>query len=142
MTSRFVFLLILVLSSCAAREVKPTEAEMDRVEAALSESPCIGDLADWERRYYYSPKYFAEELDAAIKEGREPRPSRRNKSIVEFDLREAHFEEFGSGRKSYADYPPGSADNDDRAYRVAWGGYDLKTGKLQMADCGPNVSPP
>lgn len=133
---------LLLLSACVTREVKPTEAEMDRVEAALNQLPCVGDLGDWERRYYYVSKYFAEELDAANKQGREPRPSRYNKSIVEFHLRQAHFEEFGSGRKGYAGYPPGSADIDDRDYRMAWGGYDLNTGKLHMADCGRNMSPP
>jgi hypothetical protein len=136
------FLPLLLLSCCAAQDVKPTEAEMDRVEAALKPLPCIGNLADWERRYYYMPEYAVGELDAAIKQDREPKPIGYDKSVVEIDLREAHYEEFGSGRKSYVGFPPGSGDTDDRDYRVAWGGYDLKAGTLHMADCGPNMSPP
>ena len=139
---RFSIPLLLLLTACALRESGPTDAEMDRVEAALQQLTCIGDLGDWERRYYFLPKYRDGALDEAIKQDREPIPSGYDKSIVEFDLREAHFEEFGSGRKRYVGIPPGSGNTDDRDYRMAWGGYDLKTGKLHMADCGPNMSPP
>ena len=131
-------LLLLLLSACVTREGKPTEAEMDRIEKQLERTPCIGSLADWERIYLYHPKYFAEELDAAIKEGRQPRRSGFDRAQIEIHLRQANFEEFGEGRKSYADYPSGLLDTDDRGYRIAYGSYDLGRGKLDLAACGTN----
>jgi hypothetical protein len=138
----FPILALLLLSACAAREIKPTEAEMDRIEAQLAQVPCVGRLADWERIYLYHPDYFAEEVDAAIKEGRAPRRSGYDRTKIEIHMRQANFEEFGEGRKSYVDYPPGLADTDDRAYRIAYGSYDVKSGKLDLAACGPNMTPP
>ena len=134
----FLVLPLLLLSACAAREVKPTDVEMDRIEAQLAQVPCVGSLADWERIYLYHPDYFAEEVDAAIKEGREPRRSGYDRTKIEIHMRHANFEEFGEGRKSYVDYPPGLTDTDDRAYRIAYGSYDVKTGKLDLATCGAN----
>ncbi|KQZ60725.1 hypothetical protein ASD67_15555 [Sphingopyxis sp. Root1497] len=136
--TRLVLLLFLGLSACAAREVKPTEPEMDRIEVQLAQMPCVGRLADWERIYLYHPDYFAEEVDAAIREGRAPRRSGYDRTKIEIHLRQANFEEFGEGRKSYADYPRGLADTDDRAYRIAYGSYDVKSGKLDLAACGAN----
>jgi len=136
--TRLVLLLFLGLSACAAREVKPTESEMDRIEAQLAQMPCVGRLADWERIYLYHPDYFAEEVDAAIRECREPRRSGYDRTKIEIHLRQANFEEFGEGRKSYADYPRGLADTDYRAYRIAYGSYDVKSGKLDLAACGAN----
>ena len=134
-----VLLPLFLLAACTPREVKPTEAEMDRVEAALAKLPCIGDLSRWERQYLYHPDFFAEEVAAASKEGRAPRPSGYDRNVIEVHLREAGFEEFGSGRKSYSTYPPGSLDSDDWKYLIAYGSYDLKGDKLHLAACGPNM---
>jgi hypothetical protein len=135
---RLAIVSILLLSACVTRDGKPTEAEMDRVEEQLEKIPCVGRLANWERRYLYPPEYSDAELDAAIKEEREPRRSSVDRSKIEIHLRQANFEEFGEGRKSYADYPPDMSDTDDRSYRIAYGSYDLTTGKLDLAACGMN----
>ena len=138
---RCVALIALALSACAAREVKPTEAEMDRVEAALGREECIGDLKSWLRRYHYKLEFSPEESEAAWKERREPQPTAYNKSVIEVDLREANFEEFGNGRRSYSNYPEGSGGIDDRDYRMAFGTFDVATGLLNLAACGENMAP-
>ena len=135
---RFAPVLLLLLAACVAREVKPTEQEMDRVEAALEKLPCIGRIDDWERRYLYHPQYFGEEVAGAMKEGREPRPSGYDRSQIEIHLHEANFEEFGEGRTSLSNYPSDLLATDDREYRLPYGSFDLITGKLHMAACGAN----
>jgi len=115
---------------------------MDRVEAALAKIPCVGDLSRWDRRYYYPPSFESEEAWTALEEQRDPEPSSYDRNFIEIDLREAGFEEFGRGRKSYSNYPPGAIDTDDRSYRIAYGSYDVKSGKLDLAACGPNMTPP
>ena len=134
----FAVAVLLLLSACVSREGKPTEAEMDRIEKQLERVPCVGRLVNWERRYLYHPEYSDVEVDTAIKEAREPRRSGYDRSKIEIHLRQANFEEFGEGRKSYADYPPDMSDTDDRTYRIAYGSYDLTSGRLDIADCGLN----
>lgn len=62
-------------------------------------------------------------------------------NIVEVDLREGGYEEFGFGRKSYknAEDPPGWLAIDDRPYKLVFGTYDLETGELHLRQCGPNM---
>lgn len=134
----FVIAALLLLSACGTHQSKPTDAEMDRIEKQLERVPCVGRLANWERRYLYHPEYSDEELDAAIRAGREPRRSGFDRSKIEIHLRQANFEEFGEGRKSYVDYPPDMSATDDRTYRIAYGSYDLTSGKLALTACGPN----
>ena len=129
---------LLLLSACVNREGKPTEAEMDRIERQLERVPCVGNLANWERLYLYHPEYSDKEVEAAIRDGREPRRSGYDRSKIEIYLRQANFEEFGEGRKSYADYPGDMSDTDDRKYRIAYGSYDLTNGKLDITDCRLN----
>ena len=135
---RLAPVVFLLLAACVTREVKPSEIEMERVEAALQKLPCVGRVDDWERHYLYRPKYFGEEVAIALKEGRSPRRSGYDRFTIEIHLREANFEEFGEGRSSHADYPSGLLANDDRKFRIAFGSYDLRSGELQMAACGVN----
>ncbi|UKK84386.1 hypothetical protein L7H23_17725 [Sphingopyxis sp. BSN-002] len=137
--NRLAFSAALILAACSMPELKPTEAEMDRVETALRQKPCIGKLADWERRYYYQLQFSSDKSEKSVRKGLMPKPTGYDRSIVEIDLRQANFEEFGSGRGSYADYPPGAADTDDREYNLAFGTYSLETGELHLAHCGPNM---
>ncbi|MBB6427451.1 hypothetical protein [Sphingopyxis sp. JAI128] len=139
---RLWLITFLCLTGCASAEIKPTSDEMDRVETVLQQVPCVGDLDGWERRYFYHPEFSDEENARALKEDRMSRPTGYDRSLIEVDLREANFGEFRSGRRSYSDYPPGSADNDDRKYRMVFGTYDLKTRKLNLYHCGANIGPP
>ena len=139
---RFPLFSALCLGACTPLGNEPTDGEMDRVDAALRRLPCVGDLNDWDRRYFYHPIFSSSETARALEENRTPKPTSYLRSIVEIDLRQANFAEFGRGRKGYSDFPPGSGDNDDRHYRMVLGSYDLISGKLDMLHCGENVSPP
>ena len=139
---RLLLVASLCLSGCASAEIKPTDDEMDRVEAILQQLPCVGNLNRWERRYFYHPEFSDEENARALKEDRIPSPTGYVRSLIEIDLREANFDEFGSGRKGYSNFPPGSADTDDRNYRMVFGTYDLKARKLSLSHCGGNIAPP
>ena len=124
--------LLLLLSACATREIKPTEAEMDRVEAALAAVPCAARLVGGDRYYYYRPRYYAEEIAAAKKEGRPPRSSNRVTSVVQFNLVRAPADRAGA-RTSHAVPPqaPGAGDG------AVHGAYHLETGELDLAGCAP-----
>ncbi|MDZ3833432.1 MAG: hypothetical protein U0S50_16690 [Sphingopyxis sp.] len=128
--------IFLFLGACVTREGKPTETEIDQVEAQLEGAPCVGRLADWERIYAYRPEYFAEEVHAALKERREPRPSGYDRSIIDIHLRPANVSGSGAGRKSQAGRPAeASADNPDKDHSVR-GSFDLRRGQLAMKECG------
>lgn len=130
MTLRLALPLLLVLSACAAREVKPTDAEMNRVEAALRATPCAARLAGWDRHFYYRPRYYAEEVAAAKKEGRPPRSSNRVTSVVQFDLVPARADPPGT-RKSHAVPPHALTGVSDGLH----GAYHLDTGELTLPGC-------
>lgn len=127
---RLSVLLLLLLSACATREVKPTEVEMDRVEAALEATSCAARLADWDRHHYYRPRYYAEEVEAAKKEGRPPRSSNRVTSVVQFDLIPAPAGRTGA-RTSHAVPPHALADAEGGLH----GAYHLETGELNLPGC-------
>lgn len=139
----FLLSVSMFLASCDSAPPKPTESEMDRVELALKDTPCVTDLNAWDRRYFYSRK-INESMRAEYERGEKPSMWIFDHSIVEVDLRQAGFEEFGYGRKSYGDTedPPGWMGIDDRSYNMATGTFDLTSGKLDLRSCGPNMSPP
>ncbi|WP_077148696.1 hypothetical protein [Sphingopyxis sp. KK2] len=130
MTLRLALSLCLVLSACAAREVKPTETEMDRVEAALQATPCAARIASLDRHFYYRPRYYAEEIAAAKKEGRPPRSSNRVTSVIQFDLVPAPAGRAGE-RKAHAVPPHALADADGGLH----GAYHLEERELDLAGC-------
>jgi hypothetical protein len=136
MTLRFVLPIFLVLSACAAREVKPSEAEMDRVEAALQATPCAARLASLDRHFYYRPRYYAEEIAAAKKEGRPPRSSNRVTSVIQFDLVPARADTVGA-RTSHAVPPHALTGVADGLH----GAYHLDTGELTLAGCVAEPAP-
>lgn len=130
MIRRFIPLLAIALSACAAREVKPTVEEMDRVEAALQATSCAARLAGWDRHHYYRPRYFAEEIEAAKKEGRPPRSSNRVTSVIQFDLVPAPAGRAGE-RTAHAVPPHALASADGGLH----GAYHLETSELDLAGC-------
>lgn len=134
---------LLLLSACATREVKPTEAEMDRVETVLAAAPCAAKLVDRDRHFYYRPRYYAEEVEAAKSEGRQPRSSNRVTSVIQFELHPASADGAGK-RTSHAVPPPALAQAGNNLH----GAYHLETGELDLVGCegepasGERVDPP
>ena len=97
-------------------------ALMDKVDAHLARSPCIGDLRKWRRLYYYEVKTPSE---------------RANPPQLYFVFREAGVHGFEPGRSFVPMHEAINAD--DRPYRVAHGRVDVKTGEAQLEYCGDNV---
>jgi hypothetical protein len=125
----------LVLAGCGVREARPSEWEMDRADAALQAEPCIGELVDWHRSYYYHAKYFGDEVEKAAKEDRSPRASGHLRHILGFEL--LHTQSDGEQRISLTSPPRGgaAASDGDRIVRRAAGTFNLRTGDLNMAHC-------
>ncbi len=106
---------------------------MDRIETALATNDCVGDLRNWERRYVYHREFSAKPTASGAPEGWLAPDS----SLIKIELSEADFEEFSSRRVSTV-----QSDNigiDDRRYKVAFGQFDLTTGRLTVSFCGPNM---
>jgi hypothetical protein len=100
--------------------VEPSEI-MDLADNELSKTPCIGDLREWNRLYYYAVPY----------------PDEKTKPQLHFVFREAGVHGFVSGRQfvSMGD----AVTLDDRAYKVAMGSVDSSTGKPKLEMCGSNA---
>lgn len=138
----------LVLAGCGVREARPSELEMDRADAALQAEPCIGELVDWHRSYYYHAKYFGDEVAKAAQEGRMPRASGHVRHILGFELRRT--QPSGEQRLSLAQPPLGpeqgqakkqaqAAAGKQSDVRRAAGTFNLRTGELDLAHCDPDV---
>lgn len=144
----------LLLAGCGVREMRPSDMEMDRVDAALQAEPCIGELVDWHRSYYFHAKYFGEEVEKAAKDGRVPRASGQVRHILGFELRRTHPEgeqrislpnpPKGTGQKDMWQQEIGQGDvgqDDDLGVRRAAGTFNLRTGVLNMAHCDAEDGP-
>lgn len=130
-----------LLSACGVREVRPSDNEMDRVDAALQAEPCVGELVDWHRNYYYHAKYFGDEVEKAAKEGRAPRASGHVRYIVGFDLRSRRGGD--SAQRVSLVHPPISSDDapvESGAERRAAGTFNLRSGELSMARCDADTA--
>ncbi len=109
---------------------------MDRVEVALLATSCATRLADWDRHFYYRPRYYAEEVEAAKKEGRPPRSSNRVTSVVQFDLVPVPADRTGA-RTSHAVPPHTLAEAEGGLH----GAYHLETGELDLVGCEAATAP-
>jgi hypothetical protein len=99
---------------------------VDEIEALLSQNPCVGNIQQWAR--FYEWRQAKDGIDT---------------SVVEIDLRQAGVFGFTSGRLIRSRDPslgPGEIiiKADDRNYRVAFGSYQVETGKLELDSCGQN----
>lgn len=139
--------MVLVLAACGVREIRPTDMDMDRVDAALQAEPCVGELVDWHRTYYFHAKYFGDEVAKAAKEGRAPRASGHVRHILGFEL--SRTQPGGAQRLSLAQPPLGpeleakseqaqAAAGKPADVRRAAGTYNLRTDELDLAHCDPD----
>ena len=119
--------LFLVAGACSperrADEV-PSAEQIDRVETALSRSPCIGDLAQWERNYRYSRKagmFFWHSINPDLE-------------VIEMHLRQAGTVAVRPGRAVVE--PSLSRDWPDiKGIRAIDGRFWLGNGRLQLRGC-------
>lgn len=138
----FAMAMSLTLSACATRDVKPSEAEMDRVETALRANPCVDDVNQWSRNYFYHAKYFGEEVETAATEQRAPRASGHVRTQISFALQQKLGAQKSAGRTSLAAPPVSEKDaggGDGASLRRAFGSYDLRNGTLHIARCDPSA---
>ncbi|WP_345169385.1 hypothetical protein [Sphingomonas daechungensis] len=117
--------LCAFLLGCAAEGEypKPSEAEIDRVEARLADHPCVGSLDSWERNYRYGERRrtFWPQIDHA------------DLDVITFHLRRAGTVEIIPGR---AIFSTGSGDwPDSRAIRAIDGSLVLSSGRLSVSRC-------
>lgn len=136
MRAFFYITAAMLLASCTTRATVPSEADMDRIEAALAEDACVGPLTDWQRQYYFHPKYFGDEVAAAAREGRAPRSSGHVRSMIGFELRADAARKTSS--RTALDHPPqGLPSTAAKGERRAAGHFDLSANVLTMAHCDP-----
>lgn len=131
----------ILLASCTTRATMPSDVDMDQIEAALAEDPCVGPLKDWQRQYYFHPKYFGDEVAAAAREGRTPRSSGHVRSMIGFELRADAAKKL-SGRMALDRPPEGQWGAATDGERRAAGHFDLSAKLLTMAHCDPKKLAP
>ena len=100
----------------------PPIALVDRLEAELEADPCVGPLGRWNRTYEYAARDVNQRRDA-----------------LAFKLVEANGTSTKPGREILRSYVGGGEIAvDDRPVKMAWGLYDIATGRLTMEHCGNN----
>jgi hypothetical protein len=102
----------------------PPESEIARLEAALSNHPCVGDLNSWERNYRISRKagwIFSRSINPDL-------------DVIEFHLRKSGTITISSGRKvvrwsENGDWP------DSRTVEALDGRYHINGARLSLSGC-------
>lgn len=105
--------------------LKPSPLVVDRIEAQLEGRPCIGALERWERHYSYGRG-----IDLLRDRG-----VRRDR--ITFEFSEAGIYNYQS-RRIISRY---GSDLDERQRRIAYGEYDVPSGRLTVYTCGWNNYP-
>ena len=104
-----------------ARHRHPPKLILDRMDAALSQNACVGNLAKWERLYSFNHNRGEPEVD---------------ESIIQFQFREAGRYDFKAGRRTTM--PLEWLNLDDRQYDLVSGHLDVPARNLVIDHCGPN----
>lgn len=109
----------------AARQPRPAQRIVDRIEALLAGQQCVGRLDRWSRSYAYHY---------------DPRTGNLYDKIIDFHLEEAGSRGIRAGR--HVTGPTRWMWVDDRPIKMATGDYDVTEGRLRIAYCGDNMGPP
>lgn len=108
----------------SARQLRPAQQVVSQIEVLLAKEPCIGALNRWSRIYAYD----------------EDMPNKTlYPGIVAFHLEAAGA--FGVEPGLHVTEPNSWVRNDDTPIKMAWGDYEISTGKLTIEFCGNNVGP-
>lgn len=99
----------------------PSTKQIDTVETALSQAPCIGSLGQWSRQYSFAVDYPHGRVDDGA---------------IRFILREAGRHGFETGVR--VGKPSEFAEIDDRQFRIAAGIYYLNNYRLKIDACSNN----
>lgn len=124
-------LSVSVIACSQASDLKPTQAEINRVEALLSNHRCVGDLSKWRRTYVYMVDYSDAELAAAKREGRPMRPVFHDTRLIEFVLQRAGGD-IKPGRISATDYPDWIQSDREAQPEHLFGGYAIPLKQLNL----------
>lgn len=129
MTLSLLFSLSAIIMTLGGAQMEPGReplppALMDKMERAISAQPCIGSMDKWHRRYSYKAW-----MEGAV--------YHRDTMTIAFVLAEAGRFEFLRGRQFVVSPKPPMID--DRSYKVAYGQYDLETGRVTLTGCGLNM---
>lgn len=97
---RYAVLALTILGSgcSSSSDFHPTKSDIDKVEAALARSKCVGDLDKWRRTYVRMPVFTQGEIEAARKENRMERLVNFDKRMIEFTLHRANGRNIIAGR--------------------------------------------
>lgn len=98
-------------------------ALIDKIERKISAFPCIGSMKKWDRQYSY--KAWMEGTIYHL-----------DTTAIKFEFSEAGRFEFRARRRFILDPHPMI---DDRAYKIAYGEFDLKTDRATLTTCGQNM---
>ena len=122
-------LLCVLLSGCdygVDDNALPSDADIQHIEASLSNHDCIGDLSLWERNYRFSRKagFLAEQS------------LHPDLDIIEFHLRRAGTITITAGRNVMVPGPGGDWPDSNPITSID-GRYQLSSGALSVGPCKP-----
>ncbi len=70
---------LYALVACSPEVFGPTIKQVGAVEAALHAHPCVRDLSEWRRQYWFQPEYPNKlEFSLALADGKSVRPGRES----------------------------------------------------------------
>jgi hypothetical protein len=107
------------------RQPRPTDKDVHRIEVLLRNVPCIGRLDRWARSYSIKERIPSQTLYP---------------DMIDFSLKEAG--RFGVNAGVQITEPSASVQVDDTPIKMAWGDYEISTGKITFAFCGQNTGRP
>ncbi|MDX2211363.1 MAG: hypothetical protein SFV20_13520 [Sphingopyxis sp.] len=118
-----IAILVLTCACSSTSDFQPQEAEIAKLEIALSRNSCVGDLDKWERAYVR--KQSLDDLE----------PDKYDRRMIEFTLQRADGKTIKAGRKSLQRYEDWEIAGGCPEPNCLFGGYVIPTNEL-ILDCG------
>ena len=113
----------LMMLMAAATTDRPSAALVSRIEALALRDSCVGSLDRWWREYAFAVTYGPKGIEV-------------HRNVVQVSMIEAGHHGHRAGRFIVAE--PAPPELDDSQFKLAFGEYDIASGRFTRWVCGQN----